>query len=91
MYHFLPYPSIIYSKSSTEGSDPFVEILLLLFGIGDCAQAEAAEGFVLGFPGVGRGLVLELAAGALVNLHLLRRALVEPPPERARRPVDETD
>ena len=46
--------------------------LLLLFGVCDCAQAEAAEGFVLRFPSLGRGLALELAAGALVDLHLLK-------------------
>ena len=53
----------------------------MLFGIGDCAQADATEGFVLRFPSLGRGLVFELAAGALVDLNLLRRALVEPPPQ----------
>ena len=51
----------------------------------DGARHEAAEGVVLALPLLRRLLALQLAAGALIYLHLLKRALVEPPPVGARR------
>ena len=59
----------------------------LFVRVGDGAEADAAEFVVLPLPDFFRLLALQLAADALVYLHLPRRALVEPPPERTRRAV----
>ncbi len=55
--------------------------------MGNRAQPQPPQGIVLLLPDFGGFLVPQLAACAFVDLHLLRRALVEPPPEGARRSI----
>ena len=59
----------------------------LLVRVGDGAQAQATQGGVFLVPDFGRLLVFQLAAGALVDLHLRGGALVETPPVGTRRAV----
>ena len=66
-------------------SPPAFRWLLRILRGGDGAQAQAAQGVVLALPRLRRLLAIQLAAGALICLHLLKRALVEPPPVGARR------
>ena len=53
----------------------------LLAGVGNRAETEAAEGVVLLLPDLFGSFLFQFAAGALVDLNLLRCAFVEPPPQ----------
>ena len=54
---------------------------LRFLGVGNRPEPQPPQGFVLLFPDCRVCFLLQLAAGALVNLHLLLGALQKPPPE----------